>query len=110
MEQLIDFPKRGDNILDLVLSTMPGQIHDIHSPDQLSDHEVVACSLSVYIKPTKTLRRKYFLYNKGNYDQMREETKRFCKEKYFNGNQNSRNVEEADKVLHITDYRSKMFH
>jgi hypothetical protein len=54
MEQLIDFPKRGDNILDLVLSTMPGQIHDIHSPDQLSDHEVVACSLSVYIKPTKT--------------------------------------------------------
>ena len=41
---------------------------------------------------------------------MREETKRFCKEKYFNGNQNSRNVEEADKVLHITDYRSKMFH
>jgi hypothetical protein len=110
MEQLIDFPKRGDNILDLVLSTMPGQIHDIHSPDQLSDHEVVACSLSVYIKPTKTLRRKYFLYNKGNYDQMREETKRFCKEKYFNSNQNSRNVEEADKVLHITDYRSKMFH
>ena len=64
MEQLIDFPKRGDNILDLVLSTMPGQIHDIHSPDQLSDHEVVACSLSVYIKSTQTPRRKYFLYNK----------------------------------------------
>ena len=48
MEQLINFPTRGDNTLDLVLSTMPGQIHDIHSPDQLSDHEVVACSLSVY--------------------------------------------------------------
>ena len=27
MEQLIDFPTRGDNTLDLVLSTMPGQIH-----------------------------------------------------------------------------------
>ena len=46
MEQLIQFPTRGDNTLDLILSNRPGLISDCSSPAKLSDHDVIACTLN----------------------------------------------------------------
>ena len=36
-EQMIHFPTREKNTLDLILTTLPGQFQDVHSPDKLSD-------------------------------------------------------------------------
>ena len=45
LEQLVHFPTREKNTLDLLLTFLPGQFQDIHSPDKLSDHDIVAGTL-----------------------------------------------------------------
>ena len=42
LEQLVHFPTREKNTLDLLLTSLPGQFQDIHSPDKLSEHDIVA--------------------------------------------------------------------
>ena len=42
LEQLVHFPTREKNTLDLLLTSLPGQFQVIHSPDKLSDHDIVA--------------------------------------------------------------------
>ena len=75
MEQMVDFPTRGNHTLDLIVTTLPGQIREVYSPDQLSDHEIVSCHLIIRTKHVKTIKRKCYLYNKGDYDKMRDDTK-----------------------------------
>ena len=36
LEQLVHFPTREKNTLDLILTTLPGQFKDVISPDKLS--------------------------------------------------------------------------
>ena len=49
LEQLWHFPTRGKNTLDLLLTSLSDQFQDIHSPDKLSDHDIVAGTLKVVI-------------------------------------------------------------
>ena len=51
LEQLWHFPTRGKNTLDLLLTSLSDQFQDIHSPDKLSDHDIVAGTLKVVIPP-----------------------------------------------------------
>ena len=37
--ELVHFPTRKKNTLDLLLTSLPGQFQDIHSSDNLSDHD-----------------------------------------------------------------------
>ena len=53
LEQLVHFPTREKNTLDLILTSLPGQFQEIHSPDKHSDHNVVSGTLKVYIRPKK---------------------------------------------------------
>ena len=50
------FPTRERNILDLIITSLPGQFVDIHSPDRLIDHGIVSGTLKVVIPPIKNLR------------------------------------------------------
>ena len=54
LEQLVHFPTREKNTLDLILTSLPGQFQEIHSPDKLSDHDVSG-TLKVYIPPKKEI-------------------------------------------------------
>ena len=49
LEQLIHFPNRVENTLDLILTSKPGQFQDIHSPNKLSDHNICAGTLKPFI-------------------------------------------------------------
>ena len=40
LEQLVHFPTREKNTLDLILTSLPGLFQEIHSPDKLSDYDV----------------------------------------------------------------------
>ena len=42
LEQMVHFPTREKNTLDLILTTLPGQFKDVHPPDKLSDHDNVS--------------------------------------------------------------------
>ena len=92
LDQLVHFPTREKSTLDLLLTSLPGQFRDIHSPDKLSDHDIVAGTLKVVITPIKKPRRKVYLYQKGDYESMRKDAFEFAKEKYFNGYPGTRSV------------------
>ena len=77
LEQLVNFPTRERNTLDLILTSLPGQFADIHSPDKLSDHDIVSGTLKIAIPPIKKPRRKVYRYQKGDYESMRAETRAF---------------------------------
>ena len=78
LEQLVNFPTRERNTLDLILTSLPGQFADIHSPDKLSDHDIVSGTLKIAIPPIKKPRRKVYRYQKGDYESMRAETLKFA--------------------------------
>ena len=90
LEQLVHFPTREENTLDLIITSIPGHFQNIHSPDKLSDHDIFAGTLKTFIPPKKKPRRKVYLYQKGDYDSMTKDALNFANEKYFNGHSNSR--------------------
>ena len=99
LEQMVHFPTREKNTLDLILTTLPGQFKDVHSPDKLSDHDIVSGTLKIVIPPIKKPRRKVYLYQKGDYESMKKDTLEFAKEKYFNGHSDTRSVQENFDLL-----------
>ena len=80
LEQLVHFPTRERNTLDLIITSLPGQFVDIHSPDRLGDHDIVSETLKVVILPIKKLNRKVYRYQKGDYESMRKDTLKFAKD------------------------------
>ena len=50
-EQMVHFPTQEKNILDLILTTLPGQFQDVHSTDKLSDHDIVSGTLKIPAPP-----------------------------------------------------------
>ena len=101
LEQLVHFPTRERNTLDLIITSLPGQFVDIHSPDRLSDHDIVSGTLKVVIPPPpiKKPKRKVYRYQKGDYESMRKDTLKFAKEKYFNGHSDTRSVQENFNLI-----------
>ena len=84
LEQMVYFPTREKNTLDLILTTLPSQFQDVDSPDKLSDHDIVSGTLKMFIPPPppiKKPRRKVYLYQKGDSESMRKDTLEFAKEK-----------------------------
>ena len=99
LEQLVHFPTREKNTLDLIITSLPSQFFDIHSPDSLSDHDIVSGTLKIVIPPIKKPRRKVYRYQKGDYESMRSDALRFAKERYFNGYSDSRSVQENFNLI-----------
>ena len=79
LEQLVHFPTREKNTLDLILTSLTGQFQDIHSPDKLSDHDIISGTLQVIIPPIKKPQRKVYLYLKGDFESMRKDAFEFGK-------------------------------
>ena len=99
LEQMVHFPTREKNTLDLILTTIPGQFKGVHSPDKLSDHDIVSGTLKIFISPIKKPRRKVYLYENGDYESMRKDTLEFAIEKYFNGHSDTRSVQKNFDLL-----------
>ena len=81
LEELVHFPTREKNTLDLILTALPGQFQDIHSPDKLSDHDIVSGTLKVIIlwfSPIKKPQSKVYLYQKGDFESMRKDAFEFA--------------------------------
>ena len=96
---MVHFPTREKNTLDLILTTLPGQFQNVHSPEKLSDHDIVSGTLKIFTPPpppVKKPRRKVYLYQKGDYESMRKDTLEFAKEKYFNCHSDTRLVQNFD--------------
>ena len=99
LEQVVHFPTRGQNTLDLIITSLPGQFVDIHSPDRLSDHDIVSGTLKIVIPPIKKPKRKVYKYQKGDYESMKGDALKFAKEKYFSAYSGTRSVQENFNLI-----------
>ena len=50
-EQLVHFPTKERNTLDLIIISLPSQFLDNQSPDRLSDHDIVSGTLKKSYSP-----------------------------------------------------------
>ena len=64
LDQMVHFPTQENNTLDLILTTLPGQFKDVHSPDKFSDHDIVSGTLKIFIPPVKKLGEWYIYVRK----------------------------------------------
>ena len=69
--------------MDLIRTSLPGQFQEIHSPDKLSDHDVVSGTLKVYIPHKRNLGGRWILYQKGDFESMRKDASDFSKDRYM---------------------------
>ena len=53
--QLFHFPTRERNTLDLIITSLPNQFVNIHSPDCLSDHDLVLECRRLLFHPLRNL-------------------------------------------------------
>ena len=73
--------RHGDStssILDLVLSSYPSSIDKVDNGREFSDHCLVLFHVLLVPAATQSRTRKIFLYNKGDYDQLRATLSDFC--------------------------------
>ena len=83
-EQLNDFfltqvntlPTRGNNILDLIVTSLPDQIENISKLKPMdsglfTDHDTILFNLKTSIKAAPKLNRTVFDYRRGNMDGLR---------------------------------------
>ena len=77
MDQLITFPTRGNKTLDLIFTNSPGLVNNCCSPDKLSDHATVICTLNVSAPFKRRPQRKVYLFNKGDLASLRNDLQEF---------------------------------
>ena len=73
LSQMVLEPTRSDNILDLFFTSVPTLIEKIQIIPGLSDHDVVVIQTKMRISATKQTNRRIPLYNKANWEAMRNE-------------------------------------
>ena len=64
LNQIVDKPTRGENILDLFFTTKPGFIKDFSILSGHSDHEIVIIKTSLQPVRKKPTKRKIHLWTK----------------------------------------------
>ena len=79
LQQMIKFPTRDDNILDLLLTDTPSLISESYSAPGLSDHHVVVVKHQLKATINKKAEREAPLYHKAKWEDMNDELKLFAK-------------------------------
>ncbi len=77
LDQVVNFPTRGDNVLDIIATNRPSLVSRCEGMPGLSDHDTVFLELNTKATRRKQVRRKIFLWNKANFDIIRIKTKEF---------------------------------
>ena len=100
LEQTVNLPIRGSNILDLCFTTHPDYIHQCITVSGFSDHEAVIVELANLQVGHKNVQKKIYLYNRANWDIIREKVSTVS-DMYLTLNENSsRTVEQNWNFIH----------
>jgi hypothetical protein len=65
-EQMVNFPTRGTNILDLFTTNRPSLVNRCQPLPGLGDHDIVFIDSDITAKRTKQTQRKIYLWKKAN--------------------------------------------
>jgi len=78
LEQLVNEPTRGNNILDLLFSSHPSFISNILIIPEISDHQAVTFSLNLNTRlPVKPMQHPSYLFNKANLSALKSDILHF---------------------------------
>ena len=100
LEQTVNLPIRDNNILDLCFTTHPDYIHQCITVSGFSDHETVIVELANLQVGHKNVQKKIHLYNRANWDIIREKVSTVSG-MYLTLNENSsRTVEQNWNFIH----------
>ena len=73
LQQLVDFPTRLLNTLDLVATNKPSSVLNIRRMAGVSDHDIVLFEVMSKGKLTKQPPRTIYMYDRANLNALREE-------------------------------------
>ena len=74
MEQLVRFPTRGKNTLDILFTNRPSFLNRCKPAPGFGDHETsILADIKTYPKLDKPVKRKIYLWNKANIIELRKE-------------------------------------
>eukprot|EP00057_Strongylocentrotus_purpuratus_P027291 XP_011681765.1 PREDICTED: uncharacterized protein LOC589552 [Strongylocentrotus purpuratus] len=80
LQQMVTFPTRGDNVLDLFLTNRPTLINKCSLLPGLGDHDIVGVDSDVTAKRSKPVKRKIYLWKKANLLGMKQDCRQFQQE------------------------------
>ena len=72
LEQMVTSPTRGQNILDLFLTTNPTLVDNVFITPGLSDHDIVLTQVNIKPEVLKQVPRNIHLYKKADWDQLKQ--------------------------------------
>ncbi|CAG2247966.1 unnamed protein product [Mytilus edulis] len=70
--QLIEYPTRKDNILDLMITNLPNQVPRIEIMPGISDHDIVFMEFKITPSKLKKTPRNVPIYNKTNWETIKK--------------------------------------
>ena len=80
LEQIVDFPTRDNNLLDIFLTNRPSPIQTCKSLPGISDHEIEHMDSDVRVKYQRPVRRKIWLWSKADVPSMKADMNAFSDE------------------------------
>ena len=80
LDQIVDFPTRGINLLDIFLTNRPSLIQTFKSLPGISDHEIVYMESDVSVKYQRPVSRKVWLWFKADVPSMKADMNAFSDE------------------------------
>ena len=89
LHQMVHFPTRKTNTLDLLLTDAPNQVNRVHKAPGLSDHDTVIIEHQLKATVNKKEPRSVPLYHKANWEDIKKRTKELSTY-YFTANATSR--------------------
>jgi hypothetical protein len=74
MWQMVDFPTRGNNILDLICTTIPDKVTNIIGFDDIlsTDHKLISFDLNLRISRKPKIKRVVYNFKKADWDGLNE--------------------------------------
>ena len=78
MEQIIDFPTRKDNILDVIITNRPSLLNRCEGMPGLSDHDVIYADWNIKAGRQKSARHKIFWWKHADFESIRSSTKQWA--------------------------------
>jgi hypothetical protein len=103
LEQIVDFPTRLDNTLDVVITNRPSLVNHCVGMPGLSDHDIVYMDMNVKATRQKPVRHKIFLWKRADFNSIRSVTKEWSNN-FISAHTTSTPVEDlADEIQHFLD-------
>jgi len=78
--QIVDFPTRRSNILDVLVTNRPSLVESCVSASGISDHEVVLTKSLILAQVCPPAKRRIYLWSKADFNNIRQSIQSLCEE------------------------------